>query len=106
MRYDFKCSKCSHEQTVVFSVNDYDTLVNHEGLLLDVPCESCNEIALLRNITQPPQALGGNKGYVSIERYLSKNKGQQIDNERRALRDIRKRHEKNIKGMHDRLKDE
>lgn len=106
MRYDFECSTCGHRQLVEFSVADYDTLVEESGRLRDTACEECHTTTLVRYIGQAPVALGGTRGYMSMERYLSKNKGQQRLNEERARRELADRHNRNMKDMNKRKEQE
>jgi hypothetical protein len=58
----------------------------------------------MRFIGKPPAALGGTKGYMSMERYLSRNKDQQRRNEEIAKKQLVDRHNRNIRGMYDRTK--
>lgn len=69
MLYDFKCQNCGHEQSAVFPANDYDKYVMDDGRLKRRKCENCNTISLYRHIIDAPAALGGCKGYVSMERW-------------------------------------
>lgn len=69
MLYDFKCSKCDHEQGVVFSIHDYDKKVAEGGRLKRTRCENCKSISLYRHMIVAPNTLGGPGGYISMERY-------------------------------------
>jgi hypothetical protein len=75
MFYDFKCSNCGHEQGAVFPMADYDKYVKEDGRLKRKKCEECKTISLYRHIISAPAALGGTKGYKSMERYQSDNPG-------------------------------
>lgn len=73
MIYDFRCSNCGHEQQEMFSMADYDKKVNEDRRLKQKKCEECKSISLYRHIIIPPAALGGTKGYMSMERWQQKN---------------------------------
>lgn len=75
MYYDFKCTKCDHEQGATFPANDYEKYVMEDGRLKRKKCEECKTISLYRHIVVAPAALGGTKGYKSMERYQNENPG-------------------------------
>jgi hypothetical protein len=75
MYYDFKCKECDHEQGATFPANDYDDYVMEDGRLKRKKCEECKTISLYRHIIDAPAALGGTKGYKSMERYQADNPG-------------------------------
>ena len=79
MLYNFLCKQCGHNQTAMFSVNNYDDYVvyggDNDGLLKNTQCEKCGSEQLFRHINRAPGVMGGTTGYMSMERYMEKNKG-------------------------------
>lgn len=73
MIYDFICKNCSHEQEEVFFASEYDKKVAHDGRLKRKKCKECQSILLYRHIIKAPAAMGGTKGYISMERWQQQN---------------------------------
>ncbi len=96
MHYDFMCSNCEHEQGAIFSANDYDQKVMEDGRLKRVKCEKCKSLSLYRNIKSPPAALGGCKGYVSMERYQQQNPDNTKRKEASLEKRMAERHRKRV----------
>lgn len=96
MYYDFKCKECGHEQSKVFSMNDYDQRVMEDGRLKREKCEECRTISLYRHIILPPAVLGGTKGYKSMERYQNENPGNTRRLEDQLAKKMADRHRKRV----------
>ena len=96
MFYDFKCKNCDHEQGAVFPANDYDDYVMEDGRLKRKKCEECKTISLYRHIISAPHALGGNKGYVSMERWQEKNPDHTKRKEAAVEEKMADRHRKRV----------
>lgn len=78
MLYDFKCIECGSIHTAKFNASDYDKYVMEDGRLKRKKCEKCKIICFYRHISieHIPMILGGNKNYMSMERYWSQRKGE------------------------------
>lgn len=96
MYYDFKCKECGHEQGAVFSMADYDNYVMENGRLKRKKCEECKTISLYRHIVEAPAALGGTKGYKSMERYQAENPGNSRRLEDQLAKKMANRHRKRV----------
>lgn len=75
MLYEFMCMKCSGIQSHMFPANDYDKFVMEDGRLKRKKCENCKTITLYR-LMSIPDVMGGSRGYMSMERFWSKNKDE------------------------------
>lgn len=111
MLYDFKCKECGHEQQEIFPAADYDKKVKDDGRLKRKKCENCGTISLYRHIISAPAALGGAKGYVSMERWLKQNPDHAKRKEAELQKKMGDRHRKRVldrinKGMKPRGRDE
>lgn len=96
MYYDFKCKECDHEQGAVFAMADYDQKVMADGRLKRKKCQKCQSLLLYRHIIVAPQALGGNKGYVSMERWQQKNPDHAKRKEAGLEKKMADRHRKRV----------
>jgi hypothetical protein len=96
MLYDFKCVECGEERVEVFSANDYDKYVHEDGRLKRKRCKKCNTISLYRHIIKAPEALGGAKGYVSMERWQQQNPDHTKRKEEQLEKKMADRHRKRV----------
>lgn len=96
MYYDFKCKECDYEQGAVFAMADYDKRVMKDGRLKRIRCEKCKTISLYRHIILAPAALGGTKGYKSMERYQNENPSNTRRLEDQLAKKMADRHRKRV----------
>ncbi len=73
MLYQFKCKECGHQSEELFPASDYDKKIMENGRLRRKRCEKCKTLSVYRHIIGIPGVLGGPGGYMSMERYWSKN---------------------------------
>jgi len=96
MLYDFRCSKCEHDQTESFLAADYDNKVMEDGRLKRKKCEECGAMKLYRHIIEAPGVLGGPGGYVSMERWQAMNPDNAKRKEAELEKKMNDRHRKRV----------
>lgn len=96
MLYDFKCKECGYEQAEVFSMSDYDKRVTEDGRLKRKKCEECGTVSLYRHIIKAPDALGGSKNYISMERWQRKHPEHYKRKEAQLEQKMADRHRKRV----------
>ncbi len=94
MLYGFKCQKCECEEDHTFPAADYDKYVTEDGRLKRKKCSQCKAITLYRYIAPGaiPAAMGGNRNYMSMERYWAQNKGEMRRKEDEISKTLAQRH--------------
>lgn len=96
MIYNFKCQACGEETQAVFLMIEYDNKVMEDGRLKRKKCQKCQSLLLYRHIIVAPEALGGNKGYKSMERYQNENPGNTRRLEDQLAKKMADRHRKRV----------
>jgi len=96
MIYNFQCRTCQADLEVIFAASEYDNKVTADNRLKRKKCEKCNSISFYRHIIEAPSVLGGNKGYVSMERWQQNNPDHAKKHEEELKNKMEDRHRKRV----------